>query len=164
MEADPVIRECSTAEDYAEAEAVTRAYVEWLGIDLGYQDIDREMADFAGMYGPPKGAYLLARRAGRVVGGVGLRPLGPGICEIKRLYVYPDHTGRGIGRALIERLVTRAGEMGYRAMRLDTLGHMKAARALYRSMGFVEIPPYRFNPDPATRYLELRLGQEGADT
>lgn len=44
-------------------------------------------------------------------------------------------------------------------MRLDTLGHMTAARELYRSMGFVEIPPYRFNPDPATRFLELQLGQ-----
>ena len=157
----PVIRECRTAEDFAEAEAVTRAYVHWLGIDLGYQDIHREMEDFAGMYGPPKGAYLLARMECRVVGGVGLRPLVPGICEMKRLYVYPGHTGRGVGRALCEHAVSRAGMMGYRAMRLDTLGSMTAARALYRSMGFVEIPPYRFNPDPTTLYLELGLGPEG---
>lgn len=159
MAPDPLILECRTAEDYAAAEAVTRAYVDWLGIDLGFQDIDREMADFAGMYGPPNGAYLLARMGGRVVGGVGLRPLEPGICEMKRLYVYSGHTGRGVGRALCDRAVGRAGAMGYRAMRLDTLGHMTAARELYLSMGFVEIPPYRFNPDPATCYLELRLGQ-----
>ena len=44
MEPDPLILECRTAEDYAAAEAVTRAYVDWLGIDLGFQDIDREMA------------------------------------------------------------------------------------------------------------------------
>jgi len=46
---DSLIRECRTAEDYAAAEAVTRAYVDWLGIDLGFQDIDREMAEAAGV-------------------------------------------------------------------------------------------------------------------
>jgi ribosomal protein S18 acetylase RimI-like enzyme len=43
-------------------------------------------------------------------------------------------------------------------MRLDTLGHMKAAIRLYTTLGFKEIAPYRFNPDPTAKYMELNLG------
>ncbi len=155
------IESCATAADYGHAEAVTRAYIHWLGIDLSYQDVDAEMAAFAAMYGPPEGCYLLARCEGKVAGGVGLRPLEAGICEMKRLYVYPSFTGFGIGRRLGMAILERGADMGYRAMRLDSLAHMTAVQRLYESLGFVDIPPYRYNPDPGTRYLECDLRQVG---
>jgi ribosomal protein S18 acetylase RimI-like enzyme len=34
---------------------------------------------------------------------------------------------------------------------------MKAAIRLYKTLGFKEIAPYRFNPDPTTKYMELNL-------
>ena len=153
----PRIVNCISEEDYARAAAVTRAYVDWLGIDLGYQDIEREMADFAGMYGPPDGAYLLAISDDEVAGGVGLRPLQGGICEMKRLFVYPRFNRRGIGRNLADAVVEVARARGYRRMRLDTLERLTAAQRLYQSMGFIDIPPYRYNPDPTTRFMELEL-------
>ena len=154
------IRPCAGDSDYTKAEAVTRAYIDWLGVDLGYQDVDSEMADFAGMYGPPDGMYLLAFCGDDVAGGVGLRLFEPSVCEMKRLYVYPEFAGRGIGLALCETLITQARIHGYHAMRLDTLGHMQAAQSLYKRLGFVEIPAYRYNPDPETRFLELNLQAE----
>ncbi len=154
------IRQCRGDEDYAAAEGVTRAYMEWLGIDLGYQDVEKELAEFAAMYGPPNGLYLLAFCGDQVAGGVGLRLFEPFICEMKRLYVYPEFAGRGIGLALCESLITQARILGHHAMRLDTLGHMQPAQALYKRLGFMEIPPYRFSPDPETRYLELNLQAE----
>ena len=93
-----------------------------------------------------------------MVGCVGLRPLEPGMCEMKRLWVEPGFGGRGIGRALAESIVAAAREIGYERMRLDTLPErMPAAQHLYRSLGFREIPPYYDNPLPGVTMLELAL-------
>ena len=51
----------------------------------------------------------------------------------------------------------QAKRAGYSAMLLDTLDDMEAARELYASLGFVEIPPYYFNPIPGAHYLKAEL-------
>jgi ribosomal protein S18 acetylase RimI-like enzyme len=77
---------------------------------------------------------------------------------MKRLYLRPQFRGKGLGRPLAERMIVAARQTGYRFMRLDTVEPlMKDAVAMYRKLGFKEIPPYRANPIAGAMYMELSL-------
>jgi ribosomal protein S18 acetylase RimI-like enzyme len=147
-----------SATDYADAARVIRAYAKSLPFPLDFQGFDREIADLAAEYGPPTGELLIARRAAaETLGCVGVRPLAGDACEMKRLYVLPTARGLGLGRTLAVRIIDAARHLGYRRMRLDTIQTMAPAMALYRSLGFLEIPAYYDNPVPGARYFELML-------
>lgn len=150
-------------------EAVRRLFEEYaasLGFSLCFQDFDKELANLPGEYAEPEGRLLLAyldyEHASYLPAGcVALRKLEPGICEMKRLYVNPGSRGEGVGRALAERVIAEARALGYRRMRLDTVADkMQTAVAMYRRLGFREIPPYRENPMAHTLYMELELRQK----
>lgn len=151
------ISEAGEEEDLEAAKRLVEEYVESLGIDLGFQDIDEELAAFPGDYGPPGGLLLIARSDGVPAGCVALRALEGDCCEMKRLYVRPAFRGSGLGRALAEAAIEEGRKLGYRRMRLDTQPDMDAARALYRSLGFYEIEAYRFNPTPGATFMEREL-------
>jgi len=147
----------TTAADLADARDLFHAYADSLGFDLGFQDVERELAELPGAYAPPRGTLLLARSGSDTVGCVAVQPLDEATAELKRLFVRDGARGSGVGRLLAERAVEAARELGYEAIRLDTVPAMEAARALYRSLGFREIEPYRYNPIPGTGFMELRL-------
>jgi carbonic anhydrase len=144
--------------DIEQARELFREYAAWVEIDLCFQNFEKEVAELPGNYTAPDGRLLLAFHAGQLAGCVGLRKIGEGICEMKRLFVRDAFRGKGIGRQLIEFVIREAAEMGYARMRLDTLPpKMNDAIKLYRSIGFKEIEPYYDNPVPGARFMELRL-------
>jgi GNAT superfamily N-acetyltransferase len=132
-------------------------YAAALPVDLGFQGFSRELDELPGDYALPAGRLLLGMDGSRPAGCVALRPLDPGVCEMKRLFVRRDARGAGWGRRLAERVVAEARAAGYGRMRLDTLAGMAEAQELYRSIGFRPIPPYRHNPVAGTVFLELDL-------
>ena len=128
-------------------------YAQSLGVDLAFQDFDREVATLPGDYDP----ILIAHWNSEPAGCVALHPIAADVCEMKRLYVRPQFRGHSIGRTLAERILADARSRGFARMRLDTLPSMLEAIPLYRSLGFKEIPPYRFNPVPGSKFMELDL-------
>ena len=136
-------------------------YADALGVDLCFQDYDTELAELPGEYCAPRGALLVAQVNGEPAGCCALRPLDSvdyaNACEMKRLFVKPVYRGLGVGRQLVEHILELAKVCGYACVLLDTLDDMESARALYQGLGFVDIPPYYFNPVPGAHYLKAEL-------
>lgn len=151
------IRPAASDADLGEVRTLFREYADHLGFDLAFQEFDAELNRLPGEYVPPAGALLLATGEVGVAGCVALRPLEPGVCEMKRLYLRPAYRGKGVGRALAKAIIEEGRARGYRAMRLDTTPGLIEAIALYRSLGFREIAPYRLNPIPGALFMELTL-------
>jgi GNAT superfamily N-acetyltransferase len=164
----PRITQALSAGEVNLARGLFREYADSLGVDLHFQNFDRELSELPGGYAPPRGRLFLARHFitnndEQLAGGGALRPLSAETCEMKRLYVRPQFRGLGIGRALADTLIAAARQIGYHAMRLDTLPAMHEAHALYLAMGFQEIAPYTNNPIHGTRFLELDLTRARAN-
>jgi len=133
-------------------------YAQSLGFSLCFQSFDQELASLPDDYAPPNGRLLLAISKGNPAGCVALHKLDQDICEMKRLYVRSQYRGKGLGRELAERVIAEARQLGYKKLRLDTVEPvMKTAVAMYRQLGFREIPPYRPNPIKGALYMELQL-------
>ena len=162
MERAFVIAEAKEAADLAACRELFREYQRSLGVDLAYQDFDRELATLPGKYASPRGRLLLARRGDLLLGCAALRPLDARECEMKRLYVRPAARGTGLGRALAEALVAIALGQGYSRMRLDTLPAMRPAQGLYERLGFRDTGPYYDSPVAGTRFMALELSARGS--
>jgi GNAT superfamily N-acetyltransferase len=133
-------------------------YAQSLGFSLCFQNFDHELARLPGDYAPPEGRLLLGEYEGELAACVALHKLDARICEMKRLYLRPQFRGKGLGRALAERIVAEARLIGYQRMRLDTVEPvMKDAVAMYRKLGFKEIAAYCANPIAGALYMELEL-------
>jgi len=142
----------------AQARELFLEYAQSLGFSLCFQNFDKELASLPGDYAAPEGRLLLAVYEGQLAGCVALHPLDPDVCEMKRLYLRPQFRGKGLGRALADRIIAEARHIGYHRMRLDTVEPvMKDAVALYRKLGFKEIAPYCPNPMAGVVYIELQL-------
>jgi ribosomal protein S18 acetylase RimI-like enzyme len=158
-----IFNQVQSPEEIQIARQLFKEYATSLNISLCFQNFDQEVAGLPGSYAPPAGRLLLASENNQVAGCIALRAIGDGLCEMKRLYVRPEFRGMGLGRKLVEAILDAAREIGYTRMCLDTLsGKMEEAIALYRSLGFKEIPPYYHNPVEGATFMELSLSDEHA--
>jgi ribosomal protein S18 acetylase RimI-like enzyme len=141
-----------------DARALFEEYAAWLGLNLCFQNFDKELSELPGDYVPPSGRLFLATDTDQMAGCVAIRKIADDTCEMKRLFVRPAFRGLGLGRTLIGTVIDAAREIGYQRMRLDTLpGKMDQAIAMYRSLGFKNIEPYYDNPVEGAAFMELEL-------
>ena len=113
-----------------------------------------------------RGRLLVARLGGQVVGVGAYKPVDGTTAEIKRMYVRSTFQGHGIGRAILERLLADARADGYWYARLETGSFMTQAQALYRSVGFVDMPAFEHSETAIsglqhlTRYMYRALRED----
>jgi GNAT superfamily N-acetyltransferase len=152
-----------TVRDREAARALLIEYLRWVGeiarssygLAFDIESMARSDIEDPAKFYPPTGRFYLVRHDGRDIGVGCLKRLAQGVGEIQRMYIQPHVRGIGAGRALVERLLHDARELGYTKVRLESLRALAPAHTLYRSVGFVEVEPYADNSmdayqDPAT--------------
>ena len=158
MSSDIKLGHIESGPDLEQIRALFLEYARSLNFNLCFQSFEKELQELPGLYGTPQGRLILCKVEGRAAGCIALKPLETGVCEMKRLFVRPEFRGKRLGAKLAAHIIGEARAIGYSAMRLDTIrGTMHDAIALYRSIGFEEIPPYYENPIPNACYMELKL-------
>jgi GNAT superfamily N-acetyltransferase len=151
--AGPVVglRLVRTADELSPVVLLAGELEEWIrariladyGIDFEFKSERDLFLDLDGLLEPRARLYI-AEINGEPVGTGGLRPLAAHEAEIKRMYVRPSARGRGVGRAILRRLIDDARTLGYSTIRLDSARFMHEAHALYRRFGFVPSSPHNW--------------------
>src|SRR3989344_4280519 len=99
---------------------------------------DKDLDDIEGIYINNEGEFYVAT-VGDVLAGMGaLRKVDAATAEIKRMRVEPALQGKGIGKMILDKLIEKAKELGYKKLILDVAEKQKGAQHLYESRGFKE--------------------------
>lgn len=149
-----VIRAPQNLREWDLVRELARDYQRELAFDLCFQGFEAEMTDIDSVYQGSSGAMRGVWDGDELLAIGGLRNRGLGIEEVKRLYVIPSARGRGLSKRLMAELETLAYTRGALVVRLDTLSRLTAANVLYEALGYAEVSPFNFNPDPTVRYFE----------
>jgi len=165
---DTTLRSVNWSKDIDDVRRYFGEYRQWIadhrdraasGISVGLDSIDKQIAELPGAYGPPRGDVLLAFMKEEPVACEALRKLEPKVGEIKRLYIRADHRGVEFGLRLTSAILSRARELGYERIRVDTLSTMTAAIQFYKELGFRPIPAYWPHPAPGALFFEEDLAK-----
>ena len=157
MAEDYQIRRAGPADDAGVARELA-AYFRFLGEEVDSAGLDHDVADWQTEYDGAAGVMLIViDPADRVVGTAAVRRLAPDVTELKRMWLRPDHRGRGVAARLMDRVLEEARALGGRVLRLDSEARLEAAVRLYRRYGFQEIADYNGNPR-ADVWMERALG------
>jgi N-acetylglutamate synthase-like GNAT family acetyltransferase len=88
--------------------------------------------------------YFVLENDGRVDGCVALERVRPGLCNLERLAVLPDYRKRGFGKALVTRVLSEAGKLECREVRIGLIADQVELKDWYRRLGFVETESREF--------------------
>lgn len=143
------IRPPETTEEWEAIPGLLRAYHQEFDDDTCFTSFDAEMADIQGVYTAEGTHFIIAidHSEKKIAGCIAMRTLAPGVAEMKRLYIVPEHRGKKLGKKLAEEIITYAGLRKYKKMVLDTMHTMEAAQKLYQLLGFTLTGPYN-HQDP----------------
>ena len=119
--------------------------------DADIKDIESSYFDRGGMF------FVLETEDGSIIGAYGLYPINERTCELRKMYLHKAHRGKGLGKFLLDDALSKARQLGFEKMILETASVLKEAIALYKSYGFVQYNPQHMSSRCDQAYLlELR--------
>lgn len=142
------------AADLDGVRGLMESYFAELKLDHDPANLDKDLADPLQEYGG--GGLILLIQHGTPAGCVGVRELGPGEAELKRMFIPGPQRGKGLGKALLQAAISLARSRGFTQLVLDTRLDLVSANRLYESHGFEDIADYNQNPR-AERFMRLKL-------
>jgi len=139
--ADIIFRPIRPEDDEALARLIRSVMTEYDCTDEGYSIHDPELDTMYENFNGSRAIYwvVLHPETGKIAGGGGIGPLAGApadVCELKKMYFYPELRGFGLGERMVRQCLDKAREMGYCTCYLETVNRMEAAVKLYRKMGF----------------------------
>lgn len=139
-----ILRKPASGDEWNIVRQLLMDYRDEFNNDTCFSSFEEEMARIEELYSRPGHIKIIAvdRQDSTIAGCVALQPFTPGIAEMKRLYVVPEHRGNHLGKQLAESIIQEAARSGYEKIYLDTMKEMVTAQKLYHSLGFEIIPAY----------------------
>ena len=111
------------------------------GLPIDLPGTDADLSDIEKNYILNKGMFYVVEGEHGIIGTAGLFPLDDTSCELRKMYLYRPHRGRGTGSRLLKMLLQHARMRGYTYVILETASVLKEAIALYTSHGFEPFIP-----------------------
>ena len=128
------VRQC---DNYEAAAALIKEYSQIKGAESCFVTLGKELADLAAYY--KGGALMLGYEEGEPIATIAVRDIDGHVCEAKRLYIQPEHRGKGYARLLMNAMLDRCRELGFEEVQFTTKpAVMSVGYGLYRRMGFEE--------------------------
>jgi GNAT superfamily N-acetyltransferase len=164
------IERASSSTDLTEIEVLMREYLCWAAEEtekqfseyLDVEELIEHSIQDMHLFLSESGRLLIVKVDEKIAGMGFLKGIKDGVCEIKRMYVRPSNRGLGLGRKILQTLISAAKEIGYTRVLLDSERYMHSAHDLYRSFGFKETTAYsetEMNPEYYQHlvFMELEL-------
>ncbi len=151
----PIVIRAATLNDRIAAIDVVRSVFIEFGLKFDPEGADADLAGLPDTYTRGGGLFEVVVDGGRVIGTIGLMPMGDGVVELRKMYLLPAARGQGMGHTMLDRAMTWARNAGFERMELDTAGAMVAARHLYEQADFVPL-----DSGVTQTQCNLRMGRE----
>lgn len=133
----------------------------WISKYYTLEEADRKALNNAQSYIIDKGGYIfLAQHQGKIIGTCAMIRMNDDTFELAKMAVVPEFQGRKIGKILAEKVIEKARAIGARRLYLESNKKAVAACALYRRLGFVDMPEQSSPYARADVFMELILRNE----
>ncbi|PKN39192.1 MAG: GNAT family N-acetyltransferase [Deltaproteobacteria bacterium HGW-Deltaproteobacteria-2] len=82
--------------------------------------------------------YFVLEIENKVIGCVACEKASSNVCYLERLAVLPEHRQKGIGKALVNHVLSKAGELGANGVSIGIIAEHIELKKWYKKIGFTE--------------------------